>query len=479
MLENELVDLVKKVADDKRETQTIETKAAHGGFPKIYDTLSSFSNQNDGGKIIFGVDENKDFEIVGIYNNDVQDLQHRISEACKQMEPEVRAVISSAQIGDKAVVVAEIPGVEFAKRPVFYKGSGIMNGSWLRVGDADEPMNEYEIYRYEAYRGHIRDDIRTVAGADFNLLNQELVQQYLLALKLNRSNIQNMSDEEILNMMSIRKDGLPTLAAIMSFSKYPQAVFPQLCITAVLVPGIKMGEISTDGKRFLDNKRIEGTIKEMVDSAVNFVGMNMKQQVKFDAKGSRIDVPEYPLEAVREIVLNALIHRDYSVYTEGIPVRIEMYRDRLEISNPGGLFGLVTVDTLGRMESDTRNRTLISILELMRVAENRFSGIPTVRRLMQEAGLPAPVFKDEKGMFTVILYNAEHQGTDTPINALQRKILEFCNIPRGRSEIAEYIGKTQYYVIKNYVEPLVQQGLLAYTIPEIPRSKKQKYYTVK
>lgn len=479
MLVNEVIALVSKVAEEKKETQTIETKAAHGGFPKIYDTLSSFSNQNEGGYIIFGVDENKDFEVVGTYKNDIQDLQHRISEACKQMEPEVRAVVSSAEIDGKTVVVAEIPGVGLAKRPVFYKGSGIMNGSYLRVGDADEPMNEYEIYRYEAYRRHIRDDIRTVPNTDFNFLNTELVQQYLLALKLNRTNIQSMSDDDILDMMSIRRDGLPTLAAIMSFSKYPQATFPQFCITAVLVPGVKMGEITNDGKRFLDNKRIEGTIKEMADAAVNFVAMNMKQQVKFDTKGKRIDVAEYPLEAVREIILNALVHRDYSVYTEGIPVRVEMYKDRLEISNPGGLFGMVTVDTLGRMESDTRNHTLISILELMRVVENRFSGVPTIRRLMEEAGLPAPVFKDEKGMFTVILYNADHAKEDTPLNATQRKILEFCNEPRGRAEIAELIGKTQYYVIKTFVEPMVQQGLLAYTKPETPKSPNQKYYTVK
>lgn len=478
MLENEVITLVRKVTEDKKETQTIETKAAHSGFPRIYDTLSSFSNQTEGGTIIFGIDENQDFEIVGTYKNDIQDLQHRISEACKQMEPEVRAVITSAEIDGKTIVAAEIPGVEFAKRPVYYKGSGIMNGSYIRVGDADEPMNEYEIYRYEAYRRRIRDDIRTVPGTSFDLLNPELVQQYLLALKLNRTNIRNMSNDEILNLMNIRRDGLPTLSAIMSFSKYPQATFPQFCVTAVLVPGTNMGEITTDGKRFLDNKRIEGTIKEMVDGAVNFVAVNMKEQVKFDSKGNRIDVPEYPLEAVREVILNALVHRDYSVYTEGIPVRMEMYRDRLEISNPGGLFGMVTVDTLGRVQSDTRNPALISLLELMHIVENRFSGIPTIRRLMSEAALPEPVFKDEKGMFTVVLYNAEHSAADISLNAIQRKILEFCRMPRGRAEIAEFTGKTQYYVMKTYVEPLVQHGFLAYTKPETPKSPNQKYYTV-
>ncbi len=478
MLFNEVIEMVNKVSEDKKETQTIETKSAHGGFPKIYDTLSSFSNQNEGGYIIFGIDENKDFEIVGTYNNDIQDLQHRISEACKQMEPEVRAVISSAQINGKTVVIAEIPGIELAKRPVYYKGAGIMNGSYLRVGDSDEPMNEYEIYRYEAYRRHIRDDIRTISGSNFDFLDKELIQQYLINLKLNRTNIQRMSDDDILDMMSLRKDGIPTLAAIMNFSKYPQAVLPQFCITAVLVPGTKMGEITNDGKRFLDNKRIEGTIKEMADAAVNFVAMNMKEQVKFDQNGRRIDIPEYPLEAVREVVLNALVHRDYSIYTEGLPIRLEMYKNRLEISNPGGLFGMVTLDTLGRIESDTRNHMMISILELMHVVENRFSGVPTIRRLMKEAGLPAPIFKDEKGIFTVILYNSIQTKESMPVNATQQKIIDFCTTPRGRSEIAEHIGKTQYYAMKTFVEPLVKQGILAYTKPEVQKSSNQKYYTV-
>ncbi len=478
MLSEEVITLVNRVMEEKKETQTLELKAAHGGFPKIYDSLSSFSNQNEGGVILFGVDEAKDFALVGTYQNDIQDIQHRISEACKQMEPEVRAVISSAEINGNAVVVAEIPGVEFANRPVFYKGAGIMNGSFVRVGDADEPMNEYEIYRYEAYRRHIRDDIRTVMESSFESLNQEKVQQYLLALKLNRTNIQNMSDEEILNMMNVKREGLPTLAAIMSFSKYPQAVFPQLCVTAVLVPGTKMGDISSEGNRFLDNRRIEGTIQEMVDASVNFVAVNMKNQVKIDSRGKRIDIPQYPLEAVREIILNALVHRDYSVYTEGIPVRIEMYQDRLEITNPGGLFGMVTVDSLGRVESDTRNHTLISILEMMHVVENRFSGIPTVRRLMEEAGLPAPVFKDQKGVFTVILYNENRNKLDLELNGTQKRILQFCKEPRSRKEITEFLGKTQYYVGKTFIEPLVQQGLLAETIPEIPRSPKQKYVTV-
>ncbi len=296
MLTIEVEKLVKTIMSEKKETQTIETKAAHGGFPKIYDTLSSFSNQNEGGYIVFGIDETKDFELVGTYKNDVQDLQHRIAEACKQMEPEVRAVISSAEIDGKTVVVAEIPGVEYAKRPVYYKGAGIMNGSYIRVGDADEPMNGYEIYRYEAYRSHVRDDLRPILGVGMDVLNHDKLQKYLIELKLKRENISNLGDETIFKLVGVSKDEHPTLASMMTFVVYPQATLPQLCITAVLVPGTRMGDTTADGQRFISNKKIEGTIAEMVDSAVNFVAMNMREQVGFDATGKRIDVPEYPMK---------------------------------------------------------------------------------------------------------------------------------------------------------------------------------------
>ncbi len=294
---------------------------------------------------------------------------------------------------------------------------------------------------------------------------------------MNRTNMQNMTGEELIDMMGLRKDGLPTLTSIMAFSKYPQAVFPQLCVTAVVVPDRQIGDLTDDGKRFLGNKRIEGTIAEMADEAVAFVARNMRHQVGFNSDGKRLDQQEYPLGAVREIILNALIHRDYSVYTEGMPVRIEIYDDRLEISNPGGLFGMVTVETLGRVRCDVRNSTLVSVLEMVHVVENRFSGIPTIYKLMSEAGLPQPLFRDEKGVFTVILFNSAHEKGDTALNAKQKTILEFCRTPRSRKEITEYLGMTQYYVMKKYVQPLIAQGLLTYSKPDTPRSPRQKIYT--
>lgn len=466
MLSEELIDLVKRIQNRKYEEQTIEVKAAQGGCPKLYETLSSFSNQNTGGIIVFGLDEKQHFAPVGVY--DAQDLQHHATEQCKQMEPVVRPVFSVCDIDGKFFVSMEIPAVEAAERPVYYKGSGRWQGSYVRVGDADEHMTDYEIYSFDAYRKQIRDDIReTDVRADS--LDKNLVENYLHNVRMNRVNTSNMSDEELLELMGLTKGGKPTLSAVLCFSKYPQAQFPQLCVTAVLVPGMHMGDTSEDGQRFLDNKRIEGTIPQMVEGAVNFVAMNMRAGVRIQ-NGKRSDVTQYPLTAVREAILNALVHRDYSPYSEGIPVRVEMYQDRLEIVNAGGLYGAIDIDELGRIHADTRNKTLISVLETLKVVENRYSGIPTIRKQLAENGLPEPVFQDKRGLFRVIFYNSSGQNTGRKPLTLE----EYCRVPRTRKEIANFLGITQSYAIKRYVEPLIEKGVLAYTIPDKPKSHDQK-----
>ena len=132
-------------------------------------------------------------------------------------------------------------------------------------------------------------------------------------------------------------------------------VFPQLCVTAVVVPGDRIGSMNDDGVRFLENKQITGAIPEMVDEAVGFVARNTARANAFNKDARRRDRMEYPLLAVREAILNALIHRDYSRYTESTPVRIEIYPDRMEISNKGGLYGAAPLSSLGHADIGVRN----------------------------------------------------------------------------------------------------------------------------
>jgi ATP-dependent DNA helicase RecG len=570
----ELLRLIRTVQTHRCETQNTEVKAAHQGCPsKLYDTLSSFSNQDSGGVILFGLDERKGFETVGVY--DPQDLQHRVAEQCKQMQPVVRPLFTVCEADGKTVVSAEIPGLDITERPVYYKGVGRIKGAFIRIGEADETMSEYEIYSFDAYRRRVRDDIRPAETAEISQLDDELLSQYLAALRKNKKNAAKLSDDDALCLMGVVRDGKPTLAGVLCFSKYPQAAFPQLCVTAVVVPGLRVGNTGPDGERFTDNSRIEGTIGEMLDDAVLFVERNMRVKTIIDANGKRADKTEYPIAAVREAVLNALMHRDYGIYTEGTPVRILMFNDRLEIRNEGGLYGKLTVDKLGRVHAETRNRTLANILEVTKVAENRYSGIPTIREEMARHGLLEPIFENRSGHFAVTLRNdypvQSEPGNHAPAVSLLREsanilseefadvsyrygpepwdvlsataplrrrdadapyryapetppdtaplrrrdadapyryapeippdtaplrrrdaetayrcgasipepeeISAFCRRPRTRREIAAFFGKTQYYTMKVFIRPLLENGSLKMTIPDKPRSRHQKYYS--
>lgn len=471
MQKENLIKLVNEIINDKSEAQTIELKSAEDGCStKLFNTLSSFSNQDSGGIIVFGISEKDNYEIKGVY--DVQDLQKKVNEQCKQMEPVVRALFTVCEVNGKKIVSAEIPSVDLSQRPVFYKGVGRVKGSYIRVGESDEPMNEYEIYSYEAFRKRIRDDLRVVDKGNISLFDKSKIKLYLDYVKKERKNLSdNVSDEEILELMGVLSNGTPTLAGTMVFCKYPQAYFPQLCITAVALPGTEMGELGVDGERFLDNKRITGSISDMIEEAVNFVVKNCRVKTKINDLGKREDIYEYPIQAIREAIINSLVHRDYSIYTENTPVRIEMYRDRIEITNSGAIFGKLSVSDLGKACPETRNASLANMLEILKVTENRFSGIPTMRKECKKYNLLEPKFIVVHGEFKVIIKNKYNNDG----KKIKNEILDFCETPRTREEIIKFTGKSRTYTMTKIIQPLIDKGLIKYTLPEKPKSSKQKF----
>lgn len=476
MLKDELLIIVKNIEKNKAEGQNLEVKAANKGCPKrLYDTLSSFSNQDNGGIIIFGLDEEKKFKIVGVY--DVQDLQKCVTEQCNQMEPPVRGIFTSIEYKGVNICALEVPGIELIQRPCFYKGAGKIKGSYIRVGDADLPMTDYEIYSFDAFKKHVHDDEREVERANTLNMNMIDIEKYLLNKKSERPKFAQLENEQAYEMLGIKRNKKFTLAAVMNFSLYPQGIFPQLGITGIVVPGYKIGELGSSNERFLDNKRIEGTISEMLEEAMMFCKRNMKVKTIIDERsGMRKDRTEYPLNAVREAIINALIHRDYSIHTEGTPIQINFFEDRLEIHSPGGLYGRMTVEQLGKTKPDLRNPTLATMAESLSKTENRYSGIPTIRMEMKEWGLMEPVFKEGRNEFIVILYNKEISLEEDPV---YKKILEFCKEPRSRKEISQFLNiKTTAYAYSKYIEPLVKSGKLLLKIKDTPTSKNQKYYTL-
>ena len=324
---------------------------------------------------------------------DLQDLQKKVTEQCNQMIPPVRAVFTVAELDGEFICSAEIPSADLTERPCYYSGAGRIKGSYVRVGDADLPMTDYEIYTYEAFRKYLHDDERVIERAKMSLLDQDRVQGYLLRMREERPGFSKLRMEQAYEVLAITRDGIPTLAA----------------------------------------------------------------------------------------VLNALIHRDYSHFTEGTPIQINFFTDRMEIHSPGGLYGRMTVEDLGKSRPDLRNPALATMSEFLLKTENRYSGIPTIRREMEAAGLPAPVFINRRNEFIVIFYNkqqTEENDSEKEQNSGTDTLLEFCRIPRTRREIADYLGiNTVFYVMQHYVQSLLASGKLVMTIPEKPKGRNQKFVT--
>ena len=157
----------------------------------------------------------------------------------------------------------------------------------------------------------------------------------------------------------------------------------------------------------------------------------------------------------------------------------------MEITNPGGLYGRLTIDQLGNVQPDTRNPVLVTAMETLGETENRYSGIPTIKYAMEKHALPAPLFKDSRGEFSVTLYNttaniephANMQQESYNPNIIDEKgLIEFCRSERSRTEIIEFLGiASGQYALKRYLDPLVEAGAIRMTIPDKPRSPKQKF----
>jgi ATP-dependent DNA helicase RecG len=274
----------------------------------------------------------------------------------------------------------------------------------------------------------------------------------------------------------------PTLGGLLVFGRWPQQYFPSLTITFVRYQGTEPGVKSPRGERFLDNRKFEGQLAEMVDDAVQRVVTNMRHGTLLEGVFHRT-VLEYPEEAVREAIVNAVAHRDYSPMARGSHVRIEMYADRLEIITPGGLYGPVNEDNLEE-ETSTRNQLLVRLLEETGLVENRGSGIPMMITAMREAHLEPPGFRDSRASFRVVFKNHTLLDSDTvtwlnqfagyPLSDAQRMALAYLRAnPRMTNSDYRRLNNTSTVEATGELRELVDLELI-----EMHGTRRWAHYTL-
>ncbi len=382
------------------ETNTVELKVAAPRAVEMAERLCGMANAQ-GGVIILGVKDIR-HEIVGIPDHRIGETLDVILRAVRQMikpelvldppEPEIYTVA-----GKKLVVATVKP----SHGPV-YQAHGIY---WVRRGTHTVSLGLSELLEMANDRGLVDWEHQPARNATMEDLDLDKVKAYVARRSANDRQASRFKDLQrvLIGMECAVKTNngevVPTNAGILFFGYAPQERVLQSDVACVLF------RETVGASRYADRRIITGTLQELIDGAELFLSRYIAVGAKVEGF-KRIDIPEYSLEALREAVINAVVHRDYS--KRGESVRVFCYPDRVEIHSPGLLLPGITVEQMerGEVQSKLRNPTLANLLkDIPGYMERLGSGIRFMLDETKRLGLPAPQFR-EVGEFVVTFRKA-------------------------------------------------------------------------
>jgi len=356
----------------------------------VRDT-AAFANCG-GGNILIGVDD--EANIVGI-GTEMRSLEERVMGLCAHnLKPALTPTVESVSSGGENILVISVPdGMQkpYTANDVCY----VRAGSTSRRAQPDELRrlslaSDYTVYERIPVTG------TTFLDLDIGALEMFIQKRAPGAVLINGLQLQDVA---ITLQLAVKHGGdvIPTVVGLMSFGRNPQLSRPEWGLSAVRVAG------ETLDAPILDRADVEGSVTQLVDGALSFVKRNMRVAAIWNDEhpAQRIDLPEYPLAAVRETIVNATAHRDYSTTSR---IALRLYENRLEVLNPGALLPEVELDMLlNKGGSFPRNPTLCRLMREFGLTEEIGRGLLRIQREMSELGSAPPVFEQTSQGFSVTL----------------------------------------------------------------------------
>ena len=345
----------------------------------VTEEICAFANAA-GGTLLLGVDDNNVVQGVAFNNAKRSALQNSINE----ISPTLHCEIYTVNVDSKDVVVIEVPSGD--NKPYVLSGA-----IYVRQGPNSQKLTTVEEMRdFFQQADKIYFDEAPCKAID---INQDIpdgnINQFreLVGLGTTVSN-----DQVFNNLKLITKEGFLKNGAALFFAENPEQFFEKAVIRCIAFGGVD--------KRFIeDDKVMTGSLYNQYLQAMSW--LKKKLNVRYDIEGAgskpRKEIWEIPETVFKEAIINALAHRDY--YDKGARITIEVFNDRVEISNPGGLISGIPKNEFGK-RSLSRNPLIFGLFERIRMVEQVGSGIGRMRDLMIEADLTEPEFNTE-GMFTV------------------------------------------------------------------------------
>jgi ATP-dependent DNA helicase RecG len=431
--------------------------------PSLARDLAAFTNSS-GGKILLGVRD--DARVVGV--RDSNKLRAQIQDIARNCDPPVKILIGT--VGTVMVITVR----ESENKPVQCR-----EGFFWRQGASTQKLSRDEIRDFFRSEGAIRFDLAVCPK--FRYPEDFDREKFDAWIDQSRITPRRKIDDILVNIEVAERSGKRLFfrnAGVLFFAKDVRHFFPQAYITCLLAKGI-------DKVNILDRKDFAGGLVNNIEESLRFIERNTRTGYRIE-KLRREDVPEYPMRALREAITNAVMHRDY--FEAGANVFVEIYADRIEISNPGGLPKGLSREELGT-RSVRRNPLIADLLHRIALIEKAGTGI---RRMIEDARkhkCPEPKFT-VNGFFTATFWPnveiarriteqvGEQVGTKLALSGHQVEILHNCLQEKSLIDIMSQVGRKDRTKFRTkFINPLVESGLLEMTIPDKPQSSKQCYRT--
>lgn len=399
------------------ELADLEFKTASDSIPSdIWRTISAFANRRGGGLVVFGVDERKN-EITGCSNLD--QMQIKLTEYFNEkmsfvLRPEYHVI----EYKGKNILAISIPECPKDHMPCYFKSVGLPNGAYIREGNTSRKITDNEFRTYVATSKEFQFDLSEARNTTKEDISLEKVVSLLeqSESQTHRGAAHDVTDSVLENLGIISKfdeEYKPTIAGYMIFAKNnPQnnSPYARFTVRCVRYAG------SDPSSKIIDKVDIVGTLDVQIDETYKFVLKNISKNATI-IETRRVEQYEYPEGAVRELIANSVIHRDYKIIETYTQVRV--FQDRIEIINPGSLPPGVTVDNIKEAQF-SRNSIIAARLKDMRYLEEYGRGIDIVIKKMSDWGLPVPLFRNSVNSFEAILLGNKYKG----INDRQIKVID-------------------------------------------------------
>jgi ATP-dependent DNA helicase RecG len=330
----------------------------------ITEEVCAFANAS-GGVVLIGVDDKNNIKGVTLDNSKRSALQNSLGE----ISPSLQCDFYMVEVEDKSVAVIEVPSG--LNKPYVLSGA-----IYVRQGPNSQKLTTVEEMRDFFQQAHrIYFDETPCTEAD---VVRDLDKENSIDFRIQAGLNSTISTAQVFeNLKLTTKEGFLKNGAVLFFAKEPERFFEKAVIRCVAFEG-------TDKRYIIDDKIMTGALFQQFKKSMSW--LHSKLDVRYDIEGegakSRKEIWEIPETVFKEAIINSLSHRDY--YEKGGMITIELFRDRVEISNPGGLVSAIPRNEFGR-RSLSRNPLIFGLFERMRMVEQIGSGISRMRDLMQEA----------------------------------------------------------------------------------------------